>query len=357
MFRSLQRAPDRSVRSTAVDAILTFGEDGCIEAANPAAEGLLLYAPNELLGRRIMSLIPREFEAAFLTAMNMDTTELGAMELGHPRLFRLMRKDGHSVAVHARIAPVVFEKRRLWTLLAQDNTSHDRAATQWEHMERLAAVGQAASEIAHESRNPLQRIAAAVHQLRKASIDSSKVLNCIARIESALGDLQCLHEAVLEFVKPRVLQPALNDLRDVVRAAWAAATARPGEAESVMHERGATDIDAHCEVDAFAVRQVFRNVFENAISARPSGCEVTVTYENVDRYGEHSLRVVIQDNGPGLSDEARQMIFEPFYTTREHGLGLGMTVAKQIVEAHGGKIFVGEGPGTGIVTMFHKVLA
>jgi PAS domain S-box-containing protein len=356
MLGSLQRSRIPSVRSITGDAILTFGEDGCIEAANPVAEGLLLYAPNELLGRRIFSLVSRECEAEFDAILDNQSAELDATELGRPRAFRLIRKDGHSVAVQATITPVRFDKRLFWILLAQDNTSHDRAATQWERMERLAAIGQAASGIAHESRNSLQRIAAAVHHLKKGTSDTQKVAECIARIESGMSDLQCLHETVLEFVKPRVLQPAFTDIRDVVHSAWKAATGRPGDTDSELHENH-TEADTHCEVDSFAIRQVFRNIFENSLAACPSKCCVDVSYEEVEPSGESGLQLMIHDNGPGLSDQQRRMIFDAFYTTKEHGLGLGMTIAKQIVEAHGGEISVGDGPGAEVVIMFRKVLA
>jgi PAS domain S-box-containing protein len=355
MLGSLQRSRTVAVRATVSDAILTFTEDGCIEAANPAAEGLLLYAPNELLGRRIFALIPRECEAVFVTAMETENADAGVADLGRLRPFRLIRKDGNPVAVQATIAPVRFGKRMLWTLLAQDNTCHDRAATQWERMERLAAIGQAVTGIVHESRNSLQRIAAAVYHLKKGTADAQKVQECVARIDSGMGDLQRLHETVGEFVKPRVLQPGFTDIRDVVRAAWKAAVARPGDTESEIRE-SYVDVDTRCEVDAFAVRQVFRNIFENSLATRCGASRVDVSYEEVDVCGEVGLRVTVADNGPGLSDQQRQMIFEPFYTTKDHGLGLGMTIAKQIVDAHGGEIAVGDGPGAEVVIVLRKVL-
>lgn len=351
---SLQQSRPVTARATASDAILTFTEDGCIEAANPAAEGLLFYSPNELLGRRIFSLIPRDCEVMFITAMQTRTEEAHVADLGCLRPFRLLRKDGNSVAVQARIASVRLGNRLLWTLLAQDNTSYDRAATQWQRMERLAAIGEAVTGIVHESRNSLQRIGAAVHQLKRVSAEPKKLVEFIARIENATDDLQRLHETVVEFVRPRILQPGLTDIRDVVHAAWKAVAARLNDSAELQEQH--RDADTHCEVDAFALRQVFRNIFENSLAACSDSTRVDVFYKEVEVSDEAGLRVAIRDNGPGLSDEQRQMVFEPFYTTKEHGLGLGMTIAKQIIEAHGGEIFLGTGAGTEIVIVLRKVL-
>jgi PAS domain S-box-containing protein len=352
---SLLKLPlTNSVRATGNDAILTFGEDRRIEAANPAAEGLLLYGPNELLGRDMLSLLPRECELSFLAALSDDADGVG-IELETPRPFRLLRKDGHSVAVQATIAPMRFDKRVLWTLLAEDNTSQDRATTQWELMERLAAIGQAVSTIAHESRNSLQRMEAAVHQLKKHPTDAEKIQGGIAKLASGTQELHRLHETVLEFVRPRVLQPDAIDARGVVRAAWREALATPDVPDVELVETQST-IDTTCEIDSFAARQVFRNIFENALAACSSPPEITASYEDSEILGMPALEVVVRDNGPGLSDEQKNMVFAPFYTTKQKGLGLGLTIARQIVEAHGGAISLGDGPGTAVIVAFRRAI-
>ncbi|HET6324285.1 MAG TPA: ATP-binding protein [Planctomycetaceae bacterium] len=342
-----------SVRSTGNDAIVTFGEDRRIEAANPAAEGLLLYGPNELLGRDMLSLLPRECELPFLAAIQSDDGDGIGIELETPRPFRLLRKDGHSVAVQATIAPMRFDRRVLWTLLAQDNTSHDRATTQWELMERLAAIGQAVSTIAHESRNSLQRMEAAVHQLKKHASDAEKVQGGIAKLASGTQELHRLHETVLEFVRPRVLQPISVDARSVVRAAWQEALTHPDMPHVELVETQIAD-DTTCEIDAFAVRQVFRNIFENSLAACACAPEIKTSYVEAEILGVPALRIVVRDNGPGLSEEQRNMVFVPFYTTKQRGLGLGLTIARQIVEAHGGEIYLADGPGTAVAVVFKR---
>jgi two-component system, LuxR family, sensor kinase FixL len=348
--RSSSIKSDRAIKS---EAILTFDEEGCIEAANPVAEGLLHYGPNELLGRSIIALISRECEAQFLLAIDPQNTNEAATELARIQPLRLVRKDGHVVAVRATMVAVRLERRILWTLVAQDNASGDRATAEWQRLERLASIGQAVSSVAHESRNVLQRIAAALHHLKKDARDENRLRECVIRMESALDELQRLHDTVLEFVKPRLLQVALIDVPAVVRRAWMAVQPQPASSTVQFCECKASH-DTRCEIDGPAMRQVFRNIFENALSACNGSARIEVAYEQIDRLKEPALRIVIRDNGPGLSDEQRKMIFQPFYTTKKHGLGLGMAIAKQIVELHGGEIDTGEGPGTEIDIILRK---
>jgi signal transduction histidine kinase len=97
--------------------------------------------------------------------------------------------------------------------------------------------------------------------------------------------------------------------------------------------------------------QVFRNVLDNALSAQAGPARILIRFEWTDLEGQTALCVAVRDSGPGLSPEQRQRIFEPFFTTKTKGTGLGMAITKRIVEAHGGRIAVGDigGPGAEIL--------
>ena len=110
-------------------------------------------------------------------------------------------------------------------------------------------------------------------------------------------------------------------------------------------------IDPVCVADRFRLGQVFFNTLDNALAAGQGPVHVRIACAETDLAGQPALRVTVRDNGPGLNDEQRQKIFEPFYTTKTRGTGLGMAIAKRIVEAHGGTIDTAEvvGPGAEIV--------
>ncbi len=103
----------------------------------------------------------------------------------------------------------------------------------------------------------------------------------------------------------------------------------------------AAGVDLHCTVDAFYMHQVFRNILENSIAASPNPVRVSVTWVSSELNGAPALRVALRDNGPGLSAEQKEKVFDPFYTTRKRGTGLGLAITRRIVEAHDGQIAAG----------------
>ena len=150
------------------------------------------------------------------------------------------------------------------------------------------------------------------------------------------------------------LRPDLKlcDIADVAQETWAhLESARMGRRASLTPH--ASDGHQECTADRFMIEQVFRNIFENSLAACPDAVEITVEWERV---GE-SLKIVVRDNGPGLSPEQRLRIFEPFYATKTRGTGLGMTLVQRIVQAHGGSIRVGEGPGGVIIVEMPQALS
>ena len=100
-------------------------------------------------------------------------------------------------------------------------------------------------------------------------------------------------------------------------------------------------LDLHCKVDQFRLGQVFRNILENALAACPDPVEINVLCSRAEINGQPAVRIAFRDNGTGLNPEQEQRIFDPFFTTKTKGTGLGMAIAKRIVEAHGGHIAVG----------------
>jgi signal transduction histidine kinase len=212
--------------------------------------------------------------------------------------------------------------------------------------ERLAAIGQMVTGLAHESGNALARSQACLEMLALEVQDRPEALDLIARIQKAQDHLRQLYEEVRGYAAPVRLDRESWDVSAVWRQAWAnLALLRQGrDAELREDSRGA---DLHCPVDHFRLEQVFRNLFENALAACRDPVRITVACADANLAGRPALQVTVRDNGPGLNAEQRQRIFEPFFTTKTKGTGLGMAIASRIVAAHGGQISVGNGTGAG----------
>jgi signal transduction histidine kinase len=212
--------------------------------------------------------------------------------------------------------------------------------------ERLAAIGQMMTGLAHESGNALARSRACLEMLQWEVEDRPEALDLIARIQKAQDHLQQLYEEVRNYAAPLKLEREPWDVGAIWRQAWTnLALLRQGRDAMLTEEEAGFDLE--CPVDPFRLEQVFRNIFENALAASPDPVRITVRCTAANLTGRNAVQISVQDTGPGLTAEQKQRIFDPFFTTKTKGTGLGMAIAKRIVETHGGQIAVGPAVGGG----------
>ncbi len=258
------------------------------------------------------------------------------------------RPGGEAAILLASAAPLFDEHGRprgaVGTFL--DVTERKRAQERALQTERLAAIGQMMTGLAHESGNALARSQACLEMLEWEVQDRPEALDLIGRIQKAQEHLKHLYEEVRGYAAPLKLQREPWDVRAVWRQAWEhLALQRQGRDTTLAEETAGLDLT--CAVDPFRLEQVFRNVLENALAACRDPVRVAVVCEAAELDGRPAVRLALRDNGPGLAAEQRQRIFEPFFTTKTKGTGLGMAIAKRIIEAHGGRIAVGPGVSGG----------
>jgi signal transduction histidine kinase len=216
--------------------------------------------------------------------------------------------------------------------------------------ERLAAIGQMVAGLAHESRNSLQRIQASLTRLSYRLQDNPEALGLVDNIQKAQDDLHRLFEEVRGYAAPIRLELLPCALDEIWRDAWAdLCSAQMGRQAELRAEPDGTDL--RCEVSPFHLKQVFRNLFQNALAAAPDPVEVVVRCSDALVEGQAGVRISVSDNGPGFTDEQRQRAFVPFFTTKAKGTGLGLPICKRIVKAHQGTIELdaSDEPGANIV--------
>lgn len=201
---------------------------------------------------------------------------------------------------------------------------------------RLAALGARMAEVAHESRNALQRAQSNLDLLSLELTQQQDLLTLTARTQRALDDIQRLFREIREtVVPPRNLHH--GDVLRLCENVWADL--------EVSHRDKPIDFvesvrcgDTCCDIDDAKLSQVFRNIFENAISACPNPGRIEVECGDTEVGSVSALEVCVRDNGCGFSSSDLERIFEPFFTTKASGTGLGMPIAKQIVADHGGRL-------------------
>jgi signal transduction histidine kinase len=217
--------------------------------------------------------------------------------------------------------------------------THKRLVTQ----ERIAALGRAAAEVAHEVKNPLAGLLLySLHLKGKSSNFSESQTYLIDKIIDTIKHLNSRVQQILGFARPVDLTLSSGNLNeiinDIVELLRPQLTANKVEVRLSMDEQ-----PAHAMVDQSSMRGALMNLMLNAIEAMREGGTLSVAVDRTDE----SLRLEIADTGPGIGDEELKKIFEPFYTTKTQGLGLGMPYAKKIIEQHGGTISLNSRPGEG----------
>lgn len=226
---------------------------------------------------------------------------------------------------------------------------------------RLAALGEMAAGIAHEIRNPLGSISLYVNMLRQDLGESPEQLNTARKINLAVRRLDAIVSDVLCFareLRPRLAQVDAAALME--RAIDLAIPESSALRAKVNITRSCSPDGVELTCDPGLVQQALVNIVRNAVEAatekgvrRPS---ITLA-ATLRQRGEPSPEVVlsVEDNGPGVTDEVIERMFNPFFTTRAAGTGLGLSIVHRIVDAHGGRVEVGNrenGPGAIVELVF-----
>jgi PAS domain S-box-containing protein len=211
--------------------------------------------------------------------------------------------------------------------------------------EKLASLGEMAAGVAHEIRNPLGGIKMATRLLASGDFDGGRIpLEMAQSIVAGIVEIERIVADLLEYARDTRLDvqpyPLGRILAPVVEGAFAEGERRPPRAVARGLEREVTAV-----VDGPRLRQVFANVLKNALEATEGRPDARVEIDLATR-GVVAV-VSISDNGDGLSAEARDKIFLPFFTTKPTGTGLGMAIVKKIMDLHGGEIEIDSQPGRG----------
>jgi two-component system, NtrC family, sensor histidine kinase HydH len=241
--------------------------------------------------------------------------------------------NGLGVVVVALLAGYLAERLRLTG--GQLVAAEARA----ERAERMAALGRLSAGLAHEIRNPLGSIAGSIQLLATGhglSAEDRQLCGIIQRETARLNDLVT---DMLDLTRPRQRDPMPVDVVGVARDVLLLATGSGRAVSDVKIHLSAEPGPLMVLADAGQLRQMLWNLVRNAVQASSAGdsVEVSVSLEG------GSVRLAVEDEGAGIDAEAREKMFDPFFTTRSHGTGVGLAVVKRIVDEHGFQIEVTEG--------------
>src|SRR5688572_6784024 len=211
------------------------------------------------------------------------------------------------------------------------------------HQERIAALGRAAAQVAHEVKNPMAGLLLySLHLKSKADKFGESEAALVDKIVDTINHLNRRVEQILNFARPVSLTLRPGDLNQIINNVLE--LLHPQSTANKVEVRFSPDKQtATAMIDESSMRGALMNLVLNAIEAMPQGGTLSIAIDQTDE----TLRLEIADTGPGIGEEEAKNIFEPFYTTKAQGLGLGMPYAKKIIEQHGGTISLNSVAGDG----------
>ena len=332
------------------DAVVSVDDGHRVTYISPSVERILGFTPGEVLGKTLDDFIePSEVSKAVRAldrALNGDS--------GPGMQFINVRKDGSMVPLEYRFTPIqrdgeiignlgvlrdVSEKRKREEALERRVDERTREVVE---AERMADLGRVAVMVGHDLRGPLVTIVNAAQMTKSNPERSERMLQMIEN--NAHRGIEML-EGFRERLRSTPINPEMTDLGVLIRTALED-TMIPDNVKSVLR----IDEDLGIMIDAPQIRSVLDNLIRNALEAMPEGGELILAADA----DSENVRLEVSDTGVGVHEEDIPRLYDPFYSSKPDGLGIGLVFCKQTVDAHGGSIAVESEVGKGttfIVTL------
>jgi two-component system sensor kinase FixL len=349
----------QSVLDTVPDAMIVIDTRGIIQSFSAMAEKLFGYSVQEVLGRNVNLLMPEPYSSQHdgYLARYLATGEKRIIGIGRVVVGR--RKDGSTFPMELAVGEMRSGDRQFFTGFVRDLTERQQTQQRLQDLQaelifmgRFTALGEMASTLAHELNQPLTAVTSYLNGVRRL-LDAGKTDNLpIMRgaidsaAEQALRAGQII-KRLREFVARGESDRRCEDLQKLIEEA--SALALVGAKETGAHVYFSFDPPAQMVmVDKVQIQQVILNLMRNALEAMQDveRRELTVA----TRLGEADMvEISVTDTGSGIAPEVAAKLFQPFMTTKAHGMGVGLSISRTIVEAHGGKLWAGPNPGGGTI--------
>jgi two-component system sensor kinase FixL len=352
----------KSILDTIPDAMIVIDERGIVQSFSTAAQRLFNYEPSEVIGQNIKMLMPspyRENHDSYLERY-LRTGERRIIGIG--RVVVGERKGGPTFPMELAVGEMRSGNQRFFTGFIRDLTERQQTEarlqelqTELVHISRLTAMGEMASALAHELNQPLSAIAnylkGAKRLLGDRDDEDSKMV-CGAMDKAAEQSLRAgqIIRRLRDFVARGETERQVESISKLIEEA--SALALVGAKEHGIHVRFQIDPTYDSILaDKVQIQQVLLNLLRNAMEAVGDGDrrDLLVSTRFV---GSGMVEVSVADTGSGISEEVAAQLFQPFVTTKPHGMGVGLSICRTIIEAHGGQIWTEPNDGGGAVFRF-----
>jgi two-component system sensor kinase FixL len=357
----------QSVLDTVPDAMILIDADGIIQSYSSTAERMFGYTAEESVGQNVSMLMPapdRQRHDLYLAHYHRTGER---RVIGRSRTTVGLRKDGSTFPMELSVSEMRAEDCRLYTGFARDMTDRQTAQRQIQdlqdellHISRLSAMGEMASTLAHELNQPLAAATGYLNGMQRlldaqAVPDLTLVRDAAVRAAEQTRRAGDIIRRLRGFVTQGKGEREVENVADLVREA--AALALIGAKEAGVHVSFALgETPSHAAVDRIQIQQVLVNLIRNAMEAMEAVQHRRLVLSVLKTAGS-LIEVAVADTGGGISADIAARLFQPFNSSKAHGMGLGLSISRTIVEAHGGRLWAEANPDGGTIFRFSLTTA
>lgn len=338
-----------SVIEAAADGIVTADDQGFIETFNAAAEQMFGYTAQDVIGQHIGRLVHFSDETRSNERVTQFFRELATRQNQSGVELEGQDKDHRVFSMWLTVSEIEFADKRLFTAIVRDLTEQKQMEMQRRQQdlaraEQMAMVAHLATGVAHEIRNPLTSIKLLVQNNREEFASRGAPEEDLEIIEREILRMERSLASFLEFARPSKPASRRFDLAKVVDQTFLLVEGRAFRQSVVCVKTGIHDGSLMVNADYDKIQQLLLNLVLNALDAMPSGGTLEIY---LGRATKEMLEIRVVDSGPGIAASVLPRLFEPFVTTKETGVGIGLAISYRIAQESGGDLSARNEPDGG----------
>ncbi|WP_082560044.1 MULTISPECIES: PAS domain-containing sensor histidine kinase [unclassified Brevundimonas] len=346
----------QSILATVPDAMVVITERGVMQSFSPTAERLFGWTPGEVIGRNVKMLMPEPYREQHDGYLDRYLTTGERRIIGVGRVVVGERKDGSTFPMELSVGEMISGDQRFFTGFVRDLSERQQTEQRLQelqselvHISRLTAMGEMASALAHELNQPLSAMAnylkGSLRLLDAEAIPRDRLRDAIHKAGDQALRAGDIIRRLRDFVARGEAERRVESLPKLIEEASALALVGAKEHGVRVLFRFSPEIDLVL-ADKVQIQQVVLNLIRNAIEAMEEA-KRKVLEIRLDPVADEYAQVTVADTGSGISPDIADQLFQPFVTTKRTGMGVGLSISRTIVEAHGGRIWVEPNPGGG----------
>ncbi len=349
----------QSILDTVPDAMIVIDERGTMQSFSAAAERLFGHTAANVLGSNVSMLMPSPYREAHDSYLERYLRTGERRIIGIGRVVIGQRKDGSTFPMELAVGEMRSGNRRFFTGFIRDLTERQKTDARLQelqselvHISRLTAMGEMASTLAHELNQPLSAIANYMKGSRRLLESSTDERSGMLRdamdkaAEQALRAGQIIRH-LRDFVARGESERRVESVKKLIEEASALALVGIKDQGVRVRFQFEPAVDLVL-ADKVQIQQVLLNLMRNAVEAMEASPKRELTISTLPAE-QDMIAISVADTGCGIAPDAMSQLFQPFFTTKRQGMGVGLSISRTIVEDHGGKIEVTPNPGGGTI--------